>query len=137
MSSVIVYCVFSLNDMAYSEIFSLWAVSPKKFGGLSFSTDEVGLVLAISGVGLLIFQTFLYPRVERLLGFLIVSRIAVVLSILLLQSYLLIAMLSGIGLKTLLNCASILKNVFSISIYFHWTVYSTKQCCANYKWSAT
>ncbi|KAF5185453.1 Zinc induced facilitator, partial [Thalictrum thalictroides] len=76
MSSIIVYCVFSLHDMAYSEIFSLWAVSPKKFGGLSFSTDEVGVVLAISGVGLLIFQTFLYPRVERLLGVLIVSRIA-------------------------------------------------------------
>ncbi|PIA48400.1 hypothetical protein AQUCO_01400777v1 [Aquilegia coerulea] len=49
MSSIIVYCIFSLNDMAYAEIFSLWAVSPRKLGGLSFSTDDVGVVLAISG----------------------------------------------------------------------------------------
>ncbi|PON78119.1 Major facilitator [Parasponia andersonii] len=49
MSSIIGYCIFSLHDMAYSEIFSLWAVSPKKLGGLGFSTEEVGVVLAISG----------------------------------------------------------------------------------------
>ncbi|PON86778.1 Major facilitator [Trema orientale] len=50
MSSIIVYCVFSLHDMAYSEIFSLWAVSPKKFGGLSYTTQNVGEVLAFSDV---------------------------------------------------------------------------------------
>ncbi|GLT57765.1 hypothetical protein SLA2020_307140 [Shorea laevis] len=49
MSSIIVYCVFSLHDMAYTEIFSLWAVSPRSHGGLSYSTKDVGEVLAISG----------------------------------------------------------------------------------------
>ncbi|BBG96730.1 zinc induced facilitator-like 1 [Prunus dulcis] len=48
MSAIIVYCVYSLHDMAYTEIFSLWAVSPRKLGGLSFSTENVGEVLAIS-----------------------------------------------------------------------------------------
>ncbi|KAK3011661.1 hypothetical protein RJ639_010674, partial [Escallonia herrerae] len=52
MSSILVYCVFSLHDMAYTEvgfnIFSLWAVSPRKFGGLSYTTESVGEVLAIS-----------------------------------------------------------------------------------------
>ncbi|CAN1182367.1 Probable peptide/nitrate transporter At3g43790 [Linum perenne] len=48
MSTIIVYCVFSLQEIAYSEIFSLWAVSDKKFGGLSFSSQAVGEVLAIS-----------------------------------------------------------------------------------------
>nr|GMD46590.1 protein ZINC INDUCED FACILITATOR 1-like isoform X2 [Ipomoea batatas] len=50
MSSIIVYCVFSLHDMAYTEIFSLWAESPRNLGGLSYSSDEVGVVLAVSGV---------------------------------------------------------------------------------------
>ncbi|MFS7969978.1 putative major facilitator superfamily, MFS transporter superfamily [Helianthus anomalus] len=50
MSSIIVYCVFSLHDMAYTEIFSLWAESPKSLGGLGYTTAEVGTVLSITGV---------------------------------------------------------------------------------------
>lgn len=78
MSSIIVYCVFQLHDMAYTEviisfwiqlwislvltrfvlvfihpglqIFSLWAVSPRKYGGLSYSTADVGEVLAVTGI---------------------------------------------------------------------------------------
>ncbi|XP_031382712.1 protein ZINC INDUCED FACILITATOR-LIKE 1-like isoform X2 [Punica granatum] len=116
MSSIIVYCIFSLHDMAYSEIFSLWAVSPRKFGGLSYSTEDVGNVLSISGAGLLVFQTFLYPYLERLLGPIMVTRICGIMSIPLLSSYPFIAMLSGISLKILLNCASVAKNTLSICI---------------------
>ncbi|KAK9265800.1 hypothetical protein L1049_003406 [Liquidambar formosana] len=116
MSSIIVYCVFSLHDMAYTEIFSLWAVSPRKSGGLSYSTENVGEVLAISGFGLLVFQLSLYPIVEKILGPIMVSRIAGVLSIPLLASYPYIAMLSGFSLSMLLNCASVAKNVLSVSI---------------------
>lgn len=116
MSSIIVYCVFSLHDMAYTEIFSLWAVSPRKFGGLSYTTNDVGVVLSISGFGLLVFQLSLYPYVERLFGAIMVSRISGVLSIPLLASYPLIAMLSGVTLAFLLNCASVMKNVLSVSI---------------------
>ncbi|XVE99080.1 hypothetical protein REPUB_Repub03eG0165800 [Reevesia pubescens] len=116
MSSIIVYCVFSLHDMAYTEIFSLWAVSPRKYGGLSYSTEDVGEVLAISGFSLLVFQLSLYPYVERILGPVMVSRIASVLTIPLLQSYSYIAMLSGFTLSLVLNCASLMKNVLSVSI---------------------
>ncbi|KAA8519302.1 hypothetical protein F0562_013558 [Nyssa sinensis] len=116
MSSIIVYCVFSLHDMAYTEIFSLWAVSPKKFGGLSYSTGDVGTVLAISGFGLLVFQLSLYPLAERILGPIMVSRIAAAVSIPLLTSFPYIAMLSGFSLSLLLNCASVMKNVLSVSI---------------------
>ncbi|XVF82746.1 hypothetical protein PTKIN_Ptkin16aG0074300 [Pterospermum kingtungense] len=116
MSSIIVYCVFSLHDMAYTEIFSLWAVSPKKYGGLSYSTNDVGEVLAITGFSLLVFQLTLYPYVERILGPVMVSRIASVLSMPLLQSYSCMAMLSGFTLSLVLNCASIMKNLLSVSI---------------------
>ncbi|CAM8924546.1 unnamed protein product [Rhodiola kirilowii] len=95
ISSIIVYCVFSLHDMAYAEIFSLWAVSPRRLGGLSYTTQDVGVVLAVSGFGLLVSQLTVYPYVERLLGPIMTSRIAGTLSIPLLSSYPLIAMLSG------------------------------------------
>eukprot|EP00258_Populus_trichocarpa_P045807 XP_024461826.1 protein ZINC INDUCED FACILITATOR-LIKE 1 isoform X2 [Populus trichocarpa] len=116
MSSIVVYCIFSLHDMAYTEIFSLWAESSRKLGGLGYTTEDVGEVLAISGFSLLVFQLSLYPYVERILGPIPVARIAAALSILLLSSYPFIAMLSGLGLSILINCASIMKNVFSVSI---------------------
>ncbi|KAJ6778977.1 PROTEIN ZINC INDUCED FACILITATOR 1 [Salix koriyanagi] len=116
ISSIIVYCVFQLHDMAYAEIFSLWAVSPRKNGGLSFSTADVGEVLAFSGFGLLLFQLFIYPVVERKFGPVMVSRIGAVLTILLLSSYPFISLLRGLTLMLLINCASILKNVLSVAI---------------------
>ncbi|XP_058078198.1 protein ZINC INDUCED FACILITATOR-LIKE 1-like isoform X2 [Magnolia sinica] len=116
MSSIIVYCVFSLHDMAYTEIFSLWAVSDKQFGGLSFSSQEVGVVLAISGFCLMTFQLCLYPRVEKLFGPIMVSRIAAIFSIPLLSSYPFIALLSGLSLTVVINIASALKNVLSVTI---------------------
>ncbi|KAJ6870255.1 hypothetical protein NC652_036013 [Populus alba x Populus x berolinensis] len=78
ISSIIAYCVFQLHDMAYAEIFSLWAVSPRKNGGLSFSTADVGEVLAFSGFGLLLFQLFIYPVAERNFGPVMVSRLGAV-----------------------------------------------------------
>ncbi|KAL8233893.1 hypothetical protein R6Q59_019993 [Mikania micrantha] len=116
MSSIIVYCVFSLHDMAYTEIFSLWAVSPKSLGGLNYSTEDVGTVLSITGVGLLLFQTSLYPIAERIFGPIIVARISGVLSIPLLTAYPYIALLSGFMLSFTLNFASMVKNILSVSI---------------------
>ncbi|CAI0410479.1 unnamed protein product [Linum tenue] len=116
MSSIMVYCIFSLHDMAYTEIFSLWAVSPIKLGGLGYSTENVGEVLAVSGFGLLVFQLALYPYAERLLGPVMVCRIAGALSIPLLASYPFLSKLSGFSLSVLLNCASVLKNLLSVSI---------------------
>ncbi|KAK3228566.1 hypothetical protein Dsin_000447 [Dipteronia sinensis] len=116
MSSIIVYCVFSLHDMAYTEIFSLWAVSQRKYGGLSYSTETVGEILAITGFSLLVFQSTLYPYVERILGPITVARISGVLSIPILTSYPYIAMLTGVTGLILINCASAVKNILSISI---------------------
>ncbi|XP_076917661.1 protein ZINC INDUCED FACILITATOR-LIKE 1-like [Bidens hawaiensis] len=116
ISSVIIYGLFSLHDMAYTEVFSLWAVSPKSLGGLNYTTEDVGTVLSISGVGLLIFQTSLYPVAQKIFGPIDVARISGVLSIPLLASYPYIALLSGLMLTFTLNAASIVKNVLSVSL---------------------
>uniref|UniRef100_A0A7N0U492 Uncharacterized protein n=1 Tax=Kalanchoe fedtschenkoi TaxID=63787 RepID=A0A7N0U492_KALFE len=113
MSSIIIYCVFSLHDMAYTEIFSLWAVSPGSFGGLSFSTQDVGAVLSVTGLGLFIYQLSIYHYVERWLGAVTVCRVAAALSILTLACYPSIASLHGTILTLALNAASIIKNIMS------------------------
>ncbi|GKB71903.1 zinc finger, CCHC-type containing protein [Tanacetum coccineum] len=92
MSSIIVYCIFSLHDMAYTEIFSLWAVSPTSLGGLNYSTENVGTILSITGENV------------------------VSIPILTTSSYLYISLLSGFILSFTLNCASVVKNVLSVSI---------------------
>ncbi|CAN1298542.1 Protein ZINC INDUCED FACILITATOR-LIKE 1 [Linum perenne] len=107
-------------------IFSLWAVSPRDLGGLGYSTTDVGEVLSISGLGLLLVQLALYPYMERLLGPVMVSRIAAVLSIPLLASYPLLARFEGLTLHLLLNCASVLKNLLSVSIATGMTILQNK-----------
>ncbi|KAG8367756.1 hypothetical protein BUALT_Bualt16G0105900 [Buddleja alternifolia] len=116
ISAIMVYCIFQLHDMAYSEIFSLWAVSPRKFGGLSFTTADVGEVLSITGCGMLLFQLLLYTWIESMLGPVMISRIGAVFTIPLLSSYPFITKLSGLVLLLVLNCASMLKNILSIAI---------------------
>ncbi|KAI3952596.1 hypothetical protein MKW98_015825 [Papaver atlanticum] len=117
ISSIVVMCVFSLHNMAYDEIFSLWAVSPRKFGGLSYTTKDVGLILSVAGIGLFSFQLVLYPKLERILGPLKLARIAAASSIVLLSSYPFIAKLSGISLYLLINTASLLKSVFAMTTF--------------------
>ncbi|KAL6627720.1 hypothetical protein ACP70R_031446 [Stipagrostis hirtigluma subsp. patula] len=87
MSVIAIYCLFSLQDVAYAEVFSLWAVSDRSYGGLSFTSTDVGNVLASSGI----------------------------LTIPLLSSYPFMPALSGFTLMLVVNCASFLKNTFAVT----------------------
>ncbi|KAJ6983725.1 hypothetical protein NC653_026517 [Populus alba x Populus x berolinensis] len=77
----ICYDGFEPSGMHIAQIFSLWAESPRKLGGLGYTTGDDGEVLAITGFGLLVFQLLLYPCVERILGPITGGRIAGVISI--------------------------------------------------------
>uniref|UniRef100_A0ACD5XHP9 Uncharacterized protein n=2 Tax=Avena sativa TaxID=4498 RepID=A0ACD5XHP9_AVESA len=116
MSAIIVYCIFSLYDTSYNEIFSLWAVSSRKYRGLSFTSQDVGIVLAISGIGILIYQLMIYPFLVKHFGLSKPLRIAAVLSISTLATYPFMANLYGMELKVLITIASVLKNIFSATI---------------------
>ncbi|KAK4285271.1 hypothetical protein QN277_001996 [Acacia crassicarpa] len=116
MSSIIIYCVFSLHDIAYTEVFSLWAVSPRWLGGLNFSTNGVGNVLSISGVSMLLYQILLYPFLEKVCGSVRLARISGVISIPILQSHPFIALLSGFPVDLLITFVSILMLCLSQTI---------------------
>uniref|UniRef100_A0A0E0MC59 Major facilitator superfamily (MFS) profile domain-containing protein n=1 Tax=Oryza punctata TaxID=4537 RepID=A0A0E0MC59_ORYPU len=113
MSSIITYCVFSLHDTAYSEIFSLWTVSDRKYGGLSFSSKDVGQVLAVAGASLLVYQLFFYRWVDKILGPINSTRIASVLSIPIIVAYPFMSHLSGIRLGVALYSAAMIKSVLA------------------------
>ncbi|KAF7087376.1 hypothetical protein CFC21_090570, partial [Triticum aestivum] len=106
MSSIILFCI----------IFSLWAESDRKYGGLSFSSEDVGQVLAITGVSILVYQTFIFPRIIRVMGPINTSRVAMSLSVVLLFTYAPITHLSRPWSSIAVNIASILKNNFLITI---------------------
>uniref|UniRef100_A0ACD6A115 Uncharacterized protein n=2 Tax=Avena sativa TaxID=4498 RepID=A0ACD6A115_AVESA len=116
MSSIIVYCVFSFHDMAYTEVFSLWAESDRMYGGLSLSSEDVGQTLAITGSSLLVYQLFLYPRINRVLGPIKSSQIAAGLCIPILFAYPYMTYLSEPGLSIILNIASVIKNNLGVTI---------------------
>ncbi|KAM0832066.1 hypothetical protein ACQ4PT_065125 [Festuca glaucescens] len=116
MSSIAAYCVFTLHDTAYSEIFSLWTVSDKKYGGLGFSSKDVGQVLAVSGAGLLVYQLFIFRHVHNLLGSVNSLRIASALSIPILASYPFMTNLSGTKLGLALYFAAIAKGALAMTI---------------------
>lgn len=116
VSSISLYCIWSLHDMAYTEIFSLWAESPVKYGGLDMTTSDVGIILAVCGGLLLVFQLFIYSKVQNRLGAIQTARVSMVLSVPLVAIYPLIAKLSGTTLWAMLIAASTLKNVLSASV---------------------
>jgi len=99
-------------------VFSLWAESDKKYGGLSLSSEDVGQVLSVTGISLLVYQLFVYPHINKILGPLNSSRIAAILCIPILFAYPCMTYLSGIGLSIILNIASVLKNNLGVSIFF-------------------
>uniref|UniRef100_A0A0D3HHW4 Major facilitator superfamily (MFS) profile domain-containing protein n=1 Tax=Oryza barthii TaxID=65489 RepID=A0A0D3HHW4_9ORYZ len=111
---ILVSClpISSLFPFLYFMIFSLWSESDKQFGGLNFSSEDVGQVLAITGASILIYQTFIYQHIVKVLGIINTSRVAVILSMALLCSYPPMTYLSRPWLSIVVNIASMLKNNF-------------------------
>lgn len=115
ISTMIPYCFFSLHDTAYSEILSLWAVSDRKYGGLSFSTEDIGEVLAMAGVSLLVYQLIIYRWVHKILGTVNSSRIASAVSIIVVATYPFMTYLSGVKLAVALYSAAMMRSALAIT----------------------
>nr|CAB3463412.1 unnamed protein product [Digitaria exilis] len=109
MSAIIAYCIFTLHDTAYSEIISLWTISDRRYGGLSFSSKEVGQLLAIAGAGLIVYQLLIYRPVYKFLGCVNSCRASSALSIPLIAAYPFMTHLSGYRLGLALYSAAIVK----------------------------
>ncbi|CAK9882399.1 unnamed protein product [Sphagnum jensenii] len=117
IGGLVLYCIWSLHDMAYVEVFSLWCVSPKSNGGLGFTTADVGQILGLSGFVVLIFQLLIFPYLSNFLGPIMATRIPIVFSVPMVVAYPAIATLSGMALWVIVAIVSCLKNVFTTMIF--------------------
>jgi len=97
------------------QVFSLWAVSDRSYGGLSFTTTDVGNVLAASGLFLFLYQMFVYPLLAKSVDHITLVRGVAILTIPLLACYPFFPSLSGFVLMLVVNFASFLKNTFSVT----------------------
>ncbi|XP_072151535.1 protein ZINC INDUCED FACILITATOR-LIKE 1 isoform X5 [Setaria viridis] len=116
VSTMLPYCLFSLHDTAYSEILSLWAVSDRKYGGLSFSTKDIGEVLAMAGASLLVYQLIIYRWVHKVRGTVNSSRVASAVFIVVLATYPFMTYLSGVKLSFALYSAAMMKSALAITV---------------------
>ncbi|CAL4981536.1 unnamed protein product [Urochloa decumbens] len=116
MSSIILFCIAAFDDMAYMEIFPLWAESDTSYGGLGLLSEDVGQVFAITGGSILLYQTFIYPHIVKILGPVTTSRIVAVSSMVLLFTYPWMTHLSGYCLSIVLNIASAIKANLAVTI---------------------
>ncbi|KAG6556366.1 hypothetical protein Mapa_002309 [Marchantia paleacea] len=115
VSAVLVYCTWSMHNMAYTEIFALWCVSPRTMGGLSFTTTDVGNILAISGLAVLLFQLLAFPPIAKRLGPIRTTRISAILALPLLCAYPFLTKLSGTILWTILVFVSVSKSTLAVA----------------------
>lgn len=62
----VVYCLFSLLIQYTDEIVPLFCITSMEHGGLGWESAEVGLVLTAVGVGVALFQFFIYEHVMKI-----------------------------------------------------------------------
>lgn len=65
---MISYGLVSAISMTFDEVFPLWAMSSKSVGGLYYDTQLVGTVVSLTGILLMLYNLFVYPRIANLLG---------------------------------------------------------------------
>ncbi|GJN13867.1 hypothetical protein PR202_gb00618 [Eleusine coracana subsp. coracana] len=111
--SVSSFAVIVLIGCTWLPILSLWAVSDRNYGGLSFSTEDVGEVLAMAGASLLVYQLIIYRWVHKVLGTVNSSRIASAVSMLVLATYPFMTHLHGVKLYFALYSAAVMKSALA------------------------
>ncbi|GJM88079.1 hypothetical protein PR202_ga04103 [Eleusine coracana subsp. coracana] len=114
--SVSSFAVIVLIGCTWLPILSLWTVSDRNYGGLSFSTEDIGEVLAMAGASLLVYQLIIYRWFIKFLGTVNSSRIASAVSMLVLATYPFMTHLHGVKLYFALYSAAVMKSALAVSI---------------------
>lgn len=65
---ILLYTCISFVSILFDEVFSLWVVTSPANGGLGWKSDQLGIALAITGAFLLLFQFFIYPKINNRFG---------------------------------------------------------------------
>eukprot|EP01121_Diplochlamys_sp_Union-15-3_P010263 TRINITY_DN2872_c0_g1_i1.p1 TRINITY_DN2872_c0_g1~~TRINITY_DN2872_c0_g1_i1.p1 ORF type:complete len:539 (-),score=39.89 TRINITY_DN2872_c0_g1_i1:44-1660(-) len=77
----LMYTILGFAYTLFDEMLPLWIILPPDKGGLLFSTSQLGIVNAMTGIGVILVQLFVFSRVATLIGLIQTFRIGAVLSI--------------------------------------------------------
>ena len=78
MSSVMLYGIVAFVEIVFDEIQSFWLMLSPAEGGCGFSSKEIGIQIAITGVLLIVFQTLLYHKLSDKVGVLHLFRCSLI-----------------------------------------------------------
>ncbi|TVU30726.1 hypothetical protein EJB05_22361, partial [Eragrostis curvula] len=113
---VSLFAAIVLVACIWLPVIPLWAVSDRKHGGLSFSSDDVGQVLAVAGASLLVYQLCFYQWVDKVIGTVNSTRIAAALSMVIVVTNPFMTYLTGVKLSVALYPALMTKSILSTTI---------------------
>eukprot|EP01138_Halocafeteria_seosinensis_P015772 gb/GECG01016096.1/.p1 GENE.gb/GECG01016096.1/~~gb/GECG01016096.1/.p1 ORF type:complete len:602 (+),score=47.88 gb/GECG01016096.1/:1-1806(+) len=68
MFGITAYALLALGTILFDELFSVFLQTPRKHQGLGLKERDAGTALTISGVGLVVYQLFFYPKLADKLG---------------------------------------------------------------------
>ncbi|KAG6551838.1 hypothetical protein Mapa_006452 [Marchantia paleacea] len=100
-------------EIAFSEVFSLWCVSPREVDGLGLPTSDVGMVLAVSGASVFAFNMTVFPFIAKYLGPILVLRVPAIICAPLLLLFPFVSSLHGTTQWLVLNLLALSRNVLS------------------------
>ncbi|RYH00723.1 MFS transporter, partial [archaeon] len=73
------YGIIALAMMVYNEVFPLWVVTPPSKGGFALTSDKIGGVITVCGVGSILLQVLVYPWLAERSGVLMMFKMALVM----------------------------------------------------------
>ncbi|GJD10113.1 protein zinc induced facilitator-like 1 [Galdieria sulphuraria] len=117
---LIVAVLISFTLMAGDEVIPIWASTQPSFGGLGFSSTDIGLVQAISGMTTILVALYIFPFIARRLGVVKTIRLGLFVGSL---DYLLPAIITSFGWSR--------KNIASWLGYASFDIFLAffEQCC--------
>ncbi|ORX95889.1 MFS general substrate transporter [Basidiobolus meristosporus CBS 931.73] len=72
--AILGYSLLAFQTTLFDELFPVWASTPVRLGGLSFTVSKIGLALSSGGITIIIGQLVVYPLFQRYLGTLVYYR---------------------------------------------------------------
>lgn len=66
--SILLYSMLSFNWLCFDEVFAFWSIRDISEGGINFKTLDIGIAQSISGIGMILIQSFVYVPVDKKIG---------------------------------------------------------------------
>lgn len=81
-ATMLTYFLVSFFSITFSEVVPLWAIATRKRNGLEMPQIDIGYLMSITGVLLVIYTLFVYPKIANYLGPVLSFKVGLYVSVL-------------------------------------------------------